>query len=74
MKLTSIILMATLFTFASISAETQQECTKKAMDVNQEERKACDSKKGDENKACKKEATDKLTAAKHSCAELNKKK
>lgn len=73
MKTISMILMATLFSFASLSAETQQECTKKAMDTNKEERKACDSKKGDENKACKKEATDKLTAAKNSCAELNKK-
>ncbi|HRG46777.1 MAG TPA: hypothetical protein PLX69_11835 [Leptospiraceae bacterium] len=73
MKTLNIMLAVTLLAFTSLFAETQQECTKKAMDANKEERKACDSKKGDENKACKKEATDKLTAAKNSCAELNKK-
>ena len=68
-----MIIMVTLIAIASLSAETSQECTKKAMDVNKEERKACDAKKGDENKACKKEAADKLTAAKQSCAEIGKK-
>lgn len=61
--------MATLFTFASISAETQQECTKKAMDSGAEELKTCDSKKGDERKACRDAVRDKTSAAKKACAD-----
>ena len=75
MKTISMIMLATLFTFASLSAETQQEWTKKVMDEGAAERKACDSKKGDEKKACRDAAQEKTSAGKKACfAAANKNK
>jgi len=68
-------MMVAFIAITSISADTKQECAKKAMDVNQAERKECEKKKtSDEQKACKKESMDKLVAAKNECAEAAKKK
>ncbi|MDX1960468.1 MAG: hypothetical protein SFU98_18000 [Leptospiraceae bacterium] len=50
MKKISILMIAIFFALTSISAQTQQECTKKAMDAGAAEVKLCDGKKGDERK------------------------
>jgi hypothetical protein len=74
MKNISKIILVAFFAISSIAAETKQECTMKAMDTNQAERKECDKKKDNkEQNACKKASTEKLTAAKHACAEIGKK-
>lgn len=69
MKKVYILALVVLFSVSSISAETQQECTKKAMDKGAEEAKACDSKKGGERKACRDAARDKTSAGKKACYE-----
>ncbi len=74
MKNISILMMATFFAISTLSAESKQECTTKAMDLNQVERKECEKKKNnDEQKTCKKTSMDKLVAAKKTCADGEKK-
>ncbi len=69
MKTILTIMISILFAITSVSAETQQECTKKAMDAGAAEVKLCDPKKGDERKACRDAAKDKLSAEKKACFE-----
>lgn len=73
MKTILILMISILFAINSISAETQQECTKKAMDAGAAEVKLCDPKKGDERKACRDAAREKLSAEKKACFDAAKK-
>jgi hypothetical protein len=73
MKTILRFMILTLFAITSISAETQQECTKKAMDTGAAEVKLCDPKKGDERKACRETAKEKLSAEKKACFDAAKK-
>jgi hypothetical protein len=69
MKTIAMILMTSLFAFASLSAETEHECVKKAMDAGAADRKACDGKKGEEKKSCRDAAQEKTSAGKKACFE-----
>lgn len=74
MKNISLYLITIFIVISSISADAKKECTTKAMDVNQAERKECEKKANkDEKKSCNKESMDKLVAAKKECQEGSKK-
>lgn len=64
-----MIIVASLFPFGSLFAETEHECLKKAMDISAAERKACDGKKGEEKKTCRDAVQEKTSASKKACFE-----